>query len=45
MQGTAEALKETLWGNLRQLFAKYVNAQDEIDIKTVEEIIVDVLKE
>lgn len=45
MQATAESLKDTLWGKLREVFGKYMDANDEINIKTVEEIVVDVLKE
>lgn len=45
MQGAAEALRESLWSKLKVVFANYIKGDDEIDIKTVESIIVDVLHE
>lgn len=45
MQAAADALREQLWGKLKDVFGKYLNQNEEIDIKTVEEIVVDVLHE
>ena len=45
MQASAELLKDNLWGKPKLVFSKYLKQNEEIDIQSVEEIIVDVLKE
>lgn len=46
MQAAAEALRETLWGKLKDIYKSIVpNEGEEISTSLVEEFVVDVLKE
>lgn len=45
MQASAEALREELWSKLKVVFSNYIKGNDEIDIQSVEQIVVEVLHE